>query len=120
MQAPLGDARLRELGEKLAARYPGYHDMGISPVAKVSALYLKTSSGPLILCDIQESPGLRIYSGPQDIELLHGLKRHACPSYLTGLQSHFRFRVLLSVLRTPESVMPSIKLDDVKPRSFRT
>ena len=36
MEVPLGDARLRELGEKLAARYPGYHDMGISPVAKVS------------------------------------------------------------------------------------
>ena len=33
--ARLADTGLREYGEKLAAAFPGYHNMGISPVAKV-------------------------------------------------------------------------------------
>lgn len=36
MEQPVGNARLRELGEKLAHKYPGYHDMGIALPEAVS------------------------------------------------------------------------------------
>ena len=35
LEQPVREARLRELGEKLAHKYPGYHDMGLAPPEKV-------------------------------------------------------------------------------------
>ena len=40
MEQPVGNARLRELGEKLAHKYTGYHDMGIALPEAVSLVTL--------------------------------------------------------------------------------
>ena len=35
LQQPVADATLHDVGEKAAARYPGYQGMGLQPVGKV-------------------------------------------------------------------------------------
>lgn len=35
LQQPLADAALHDVGEKAAAQYPGYQDMGLQPAGKV-------------------------------------------------------------------------------------
>jgi hypothetical protein len=35
LQQPVADAALHDVGEKAAARYPGYQGMGLQPVGKV-------------------------------------------------------------------------------------
>lgn len=38
LQQPVADAALHDVGEKAAARYPGYQGMGLQPVGKVSGV----------------------------------------------------------------------------------
>lgn len=50
MEQPVGNARLREVGEKLAHKYPGYHDMGLALPEAVSL-----TTPPLHSCFRQRS-----------------------------------------------------------------